>query len=46
LILSTQGHDLRGAEKNLQLYHQLSGEQAEQVNLQQYIFKLIIIIQK
>jgi len=23
--LSTQGHDLRGAEKNLQLYHQLSG---------------------
>ena len=22
---STQGHDLRGAEKNLQLYHQLSG---------------------
>ena len=25
LILSSQGHDLRGAEKNLQLYHQLSG---------------------
>ena len=23
--LSSQGHDLRGAEKNLQLYHQLSG---------------------
>jgi len=23
--LSNQGHDLRGAEKNLQLYHQLSG---------------------
>jgi primosomal protein N' (replication factor Y) len=23
--LSTQGHDLRGAEKNLQLYHQLAG---------------------
>jgi len=23
--LSTQGHDLRSAEKNLQLYHQLSG---------------------
>ena len=23
--LSLQGHDLRGAEKNLQLYHQLSG---------------------
>jgi primosomal protein N' (replication factor Y) len=23
--LSAQGHDLRGAEKNLQLYHQLSG---------------------
>ncbi len=23
--LTTQGHDLRGAEKNLQLYHQLSG---------------------
>ena len=23
--LSTQGHDLRAAEKNLQLYHQLSG---------------------
>ncbi len=23
--LSTHGHDLRGAEKNLQLYHQLSG---------------------
>jgi len=23
--LSTQGHDLRGTEKNLQLYHQLSG---------------------
>jgi primosomal protein N' (replication factor Y) len=22
---SSQGHDLRGAEKNLQLYHQLSG---------------------
>ena len=25
LDLSSQGHDLRGAEKNLQLYHQLSG---------------------
>ena len=25
MILSSQGHDLRGAEKNLQLYHQLSG---------------------
>ena len=23
--LSSNGHDLRGAEKNLQLYHQLSG---------------------
>ena len=23
--LSSQGHDLRGAEKNLQLYHQLTG---------------------
>ena len=23
--LTSQGHDLRGAEKNLQLYHQLSG---------------------
>ena len=23
--MSSQGHDLRGAEKNLQLYHQLSG---------------------
>ena len=23
--LSSQGHDLRGSEKNLQLYHQLSG---------------------
>ena len=23
--LSSQGHDLRGTEKNLQLYHQLSG---------------------
>ena len=25
IYLSSQGHDLRGAEKNLQLYHQLSG---------------------
>ena len=25
MIFLLQGHDLRGAEKNLQLYHQLSG---------------------
>ena len=44
--LSSQGHDLRSAEKNLQLYHQLSGRAGREVNPQQFIFKLIIIIQK
>ena len=39
--LSSQGHDLRGAEKNLQLYHQLSGRagrtgQASKVYFQTY----------
>ena len=31
--LSSQGHDLRNAEKNLQLYHQLSGRAGRTGNL-------------
>ena len=47
--LSSQGHDLRGAEKNLQLYHQLSGRAGREgkpatVYFQTYNFKKNMII--
>ncbi len=37
--LSTYGHDLRGAEKNLQLYHQLSGRAGREGKLSTVYFQ-------
>ncbi len=37
--LSSQGHDLRGAEKNLQLYHQLSGRAGREGKLSTVYFQ-------
>jgi len=43
---SSHGYDLRSAEKNVQLYHQLSGRAGREARYQLYTFKHILLMMK